>query len=328
MSLYLETCLDDISWDDFVGRSLQRSVFCQSAFLRSLHADVVTMLVTQNGTPLAGVVLLLQDGVPLKSPYPFTMYQGVLFDESISGMPYHRRSKLILELEEFLLAELRGRFETVSFCMHHTVEDLRGFQWFNYHDPNAGQCQLELRYTGILELKNITTPDELLSQIRTVRRQEYRKCKADGFIVERSTDIDVLDDLHHRTFVRQGMERNELEGRLLRSITAVALETGMGELLLCKTPSGDVASATLFLYDDRYGYYLFAANDPTYRKTGCGSFLMVENILRCMEKGLLGVDFVGINSPHRGDFKTSFNARPVPYHILTWQRPVTLSPEI
>ncbi|MDD5286511.1 MAG: GNAT family N-acetyltransferase, partial [Desulfuromonadaceae bacterium] len=181
--------------------------------------------------------------------------------------------------------------------------------------------RLDLRYTGILELGGVTAPDELLGQIRSVRRQEHRKCKGDGFTVESSSDIDIFDQLHLKTFERQGIERSELEGRLIRSITGATLESGMGELLFCRAPDREVASATLFLYDDRYGYYLFAANDPEYRKTGCGSFIMVENILRCFERRLIGVDFVGINSPQRGDFKTSFNARPVPYFITSWSKP-------
>jgi len=32
------------------------------------------------------------------------------------------------------------------------------------------------------------------------------------------------------------------------------------------------------------------------------------------------VDFVGINSPNRGDFKTSFDAVPARYFLVTWQK--------
>ena len=40
---------------------------------------------------------------------------------------------------------------------------------------------------------------------------------------------------------------------------------------------------------------------------------MFEQIQYCIEQGLSYVDFIGINSPLRGDFKTSFNADPRPY---------------
>src|SRR5262249_11590621 len=108
---------------------------------------------------------------------------------------------------------------------------------------------------------------------------------------------------------------------LLRSISQAALAHGFGELSTCVSSEGTVTSATLFLFDRRCGYYLVSANDPEYRNSGSGTYLMLENIRRCQEKGLEAVDFVGVNSPNRGDFKTSFNAAPVPYFLLTWERP-------
>jgi hypothetical protein len=71
-----------------------------------------------------------------------------------------------------------------------------------------------------------------------------------------------------------------------------------------------------------------AANHPEFRKTGCGTYLMIENIRRWQRKGLAAVDFVGINSPNRGDFKTSFNAVPVPYFLATWEKPKRSQPAV
>ena len=84
---------------------------------------------------------------------------------------------------------------------------------------------------------------------------------------------------------------------------------------------GDIVSANLFLCDRHCAYYWAGANDPHYRKTGCGTYLMIETIRRWQQKGLKTIDFVGINSPNRGDFKTSLNAIPVRYFTATWERP-------
>jgi len=70
--------------------------------------------------------------------------------------------------------------------------------------------------------------------------------------------------------------------------------------------------------DKNTGYYLFGANDPTYRASGSSSYLLLENIHRCKEKRLKLIDFVGVNSPNRADFKVSFNADVVPYFIVSW----------
>ena len=133
--------------------------------------------------------------------------------------------------------------------------------------------------------------------------------------------LSMLDRLHRLTFARQGIERESEEVHLLQSVAQSALEKGFGELLTCLCPDGKVASAILFLYDRCCAYYWVAANDPDYRKSGCATYLMVEGIRHWHAKGVGALDFIGINSPNRGDFKTSFNAVPVPYFIATWERP-------
>ena len=95
-----------------------------------------------------------------------------------------------------------------------------------------------------------------------------------------------------------------------------SLSKGFGRLLVCRDQSGIPASASLFLFDNKTSYYLIGANDPKFLKNGTGSYVMFEQIRRCLEQGLSQVDFVGINSPMRGDFKTSFGAVPVPYYTV------------
>ena len=106
----------------------------------------------------------------------------------------------------------------------------------------------------------------------------------------------------------------------MNKIVDTSLLNGFGRLLVCKNKNGDPVSAALFIFDNKCGYYIIGATDPEYRKIGTGSYVMFEQIMRCKEQGLKIVDFCGINSPNRGDFKTSFNAQPVPYFDVTWNR--------
>jgi hypothetical protein len=320
MSLILTVCNDKKKWDDFVETSPQGNIFCTTQFLDALGEDYELVLIEENGQLKMGAIIIKQDGKPIKAPYLFTMYQGILFDNSIYNLPKHRCVKKVLETTEYLLSNLQTYYNRISFCLHYNVDDLRCFQWFNYHAPKKGQFSISLRYSGILDLTCWNSFDHYLLNVRTVRRQEYKKA-ASNLILESSNDLDTLDQLHCKTFERQGIERNVDAVRLLRSITSSALAEGYGELLICKSADGIAISATVFLYDSRCGYYIVGANDPEYRKTGCGTYLMLENIRQCKEKGLLKVDMVGINSPERGDFKTSFNAVPVPYFIVNWERP-------
>lgn len=317
----LTLCTDKTQWDRFVSTSPQGSIFCRSAFLDALGVESDLWLVEENGQPQAGVVILRRNAEPLCAPYSFALYQGILFAGHSRTLPPHSRPKWTLEVTETLLKDLSERYDRLSFCLHYSTEDLRSLQWFHYHAPQLGQFKLDLYYTGLIDLTASPDFETYLTTIRTTRRYEYRRALREDLTVEVSQDIDTLENLYRLTFERQGMELDPAVLQRMRAITAAAISLGFGELLLCRDANGEVASATLFLHDERCGYYLIGANHPAYRNSWSGTFLVLENIRRCQARGLKWLDVCGINSPNRGDFKTSLNAVPVPYFVVIWERP-------
>jgi hypothetical protein len=321
MAPKLVECTDKEQWDRFAGESPHGSVFCLTPFLDALGKEYRLLLVENKDGPQAGVVLVLQGGGQLyPGQHPFTMYQGVLLSPGLCSQPPERRIQQTLRVLNFLLAELEKRFDRISLCLHHRFEDLRAFSWFQSREPERGRFRIELQYSALLDLDGVADFDSYLRSIRHLRVREYRRCRASNFYIQPSTNLGTLDRLHELMFARQGIRREQEEVQLLRSICRAALEKKFGELLTCLAPDGSVASATLFLFDRRHTYYLMGANDPQYRHTGAATYLMIENIRRAQAKGLAAVDFVGINSPNRGDFKTSFNAVPVRYFNVAWER--------
>ncbi len=318
MSLSLTLCTTPSVWDAFVASSPQGNIFCRTAFLDALDVEYDLLFVEENGRPRLGAVVLKRNGQPIPALYP---YQGILFDGSSRSMPRHRLVKWTLEVTEFILAEMEHRYNRISFRLHHGLEDLRSFQWFHYHEPELGQFKLDLYYTGLIDLTASPDFETYLTTIRTTRRYEYRKGLREGLTIETSQDIDTLENLYRLTFERQEIKLDTNVVQLVRAITTAAISQGFGELLLCRNATGEAASATLFLHDEHCGYYLIGANHPDYRNTWSGTFLVLENIGRCQTRGLKWVDVCGINSPNRGDFKTSLNAVPVPYFVVTWENP-------
>ena len=108
MSLILTVCKDKKKWDSFVETSPQGNIFCTTPFLDALGEDYDLVLIEENNQLKMGAIILKQNGKPIKAPYSFTMYQGILFDNSIYNMPRHRRVKKVLEITEYLLANLIG----------------------------------------------------------------------------------------------------------------------------------------------------------------------------------------------------------------------------
>lgn len=317
----LVACEDDARWDDFVARSPQGSVFARSWYLRAIASTGQARadrwwLLDAGRRPLAGALVLRDGPRPLDAPFPFSPYQSLFLSPEVARAPVHRSGKEIVDVSTSLVSALADRYARLSFCCHPAFNDVRGLQWFRYGQPDA--FTLDVRYTGLVDLRATPDFDSYLGTIRPTRRYKYRRAVAGGLRAERSEDLVALDALHVATFARQGISRPEHEGILMRAIATAALAEGAGELLLCRAPSGAPASATLFLYDERCGYYLIGANAPEHRSLNSGTFLMLEAIRRCQERKLEMVDMCGVNSPERGDFKTSLGAVPTPYFLARW----------
>jgi len=310
------------AWDQLVAASQSASVFNRRDFLTALGTDFhfwgvfdgpELMAATSVQTDEAGNVI-----GPEKS---FNYYQGILLAPGITGLPSHSRIRRELAVVARLVEGLSGVYDEIWLCLHPRLKDIRALQWFNYHKPEDGQFQIDLRYTGVLELKDVTCRNDLLSLFARGRQGDYKKALAKGLTVKTALDAALLDDLHAKTFARQGAERGYLD-QLLQPITQSALDNGFGELLVAYTPDGIAVSAALFIWDNSTSHYLFGASDPGYRSTGAATLVLAESLWRAIERGCAFADFVGINSPHRGEYKTSFGAVPVPYVEAHWQRPL------
>lgn len=308
---------DRVIWDAFASTSPQRSVFVYSKFLDSLRANYDLVTCYEKDKIVAGAVIVYSStGEPIDGIFPFTQYQGVLLADS-SSKAIHSQITHEFKIVEYFLQQLTDHYKTC--CLSHSwrLRDLRPFQWHNYHEPDKGKFKIDLRYSGVLDLQKYKNFDDYLPSVRSVRRQEFKK-SSQTLTHLLSDDVSLLDDLHAKTFERQNLERSDQDSVLVRSICEHAISGGYGKMSVAFL--GDVpVSAVLFLYDDRTAYYLFGANDPLYRNTSAGAYLLMHMVKDAFENGLEEIDFVGVNSPNRGDFKISFNAEVKPHFVSHFQ---------
>jgi ribosomal protein S18 acetylase RimI-like enzyme len=310
---------DDDAWDAFVAGSPHGSVFATSAFLRALPVRAERWFLLVDGRAAAAAVQCLgDDGEPVREPQPSVAFQSPMLAGWGYAKPGHRLVKWELETLERLIALVAERYPRVSFACHPALRDVRALQWFNYHEPENDRFRLDLRYTGVLDVRDASR-ETMLEQARFARRYDWKQAVRAGAVFEVASSFAPLEALIEQTFARQGGAWDERDRRYLTAIADAALRDGYGEVGLCRLPGGAVASAALFLYDRRTAYYLAAGTDPDARSLGVGTAVVVEFIARAMAMGIARVDFCGVNSPQRGDFKTSFNAEPVPYVLARWR---------
>jgi hypothetical protein len=307
---------DDDGWDAFVRRSPHGSPFMLSSMLRASSENVERWALFEQGQPVAiAPVFLDANGLPVP-PGAFMLYQGMLLEPV---EPAKRQSDLTrkFRITETFLNALSTRFSGLEFHQHWAFEDLRPFQWMNYHEPRKGQFGIRLLYTGIANLGAWGDFESYLACIRTLRRREYKRALPIT-AYEEPSDIEGLLDLHDKTYQRQGIVLADGLREHRRRIVTAGLEGGFGKLACARTESG-VASMIYFLYHGDTAYYLFGANDPEQRDSGASTGLMLHMIKDAFGQGIARVDFCGINSPTRGDFKISLCGEPVPYFLLSFK---------
>lgn len=308
---------DHTAWDAGVELSPQGTIFSKSAFLRSLNAPFKLCTVAA-GLETVALVSIVEDSEGNAVRYPYTPYQGVLFLKQRHAQP---RQRIVDELRitEFVIAQLAARYRKIDMAMCWNFEDLRPFLWFNHHAPAAGQFVATPRYTGLLDLHAIDAQG-YPAAIRSSRRQELKK--AAGYTIAEHTGVGEFMRLYESTFARQDIALDGATRALVERIASRSLAEGYGRLSSCSTPDG-IAAMSLFLYDSKRAYYMFAANDPALRNSGAATRLMVDNIMEAKRRGLRALDFVGVNSPDRGDYKLSFNPDLKLYFTLSYARGTT-----
>lgn len=297
------------AWDALVNESPQGHVFSSHAFLESLGAPHACYVVTTpQGEVLAGAAILQDGNKMARAPFAFTPHQGILFAQSVSSLGHQKRLTAEFRITVFLMESLLDVFSNFSMALSPYFKDLRPFQWHNYGKSEQPQFELRQRYTGHVSLIDFEI-NGYLSAVRTVRRQEYKKTQA---VIEPSHDLDLFLKLYRLTFDRQGISIDAEAMARVESICHRAMADGYGYLSGAYV-DGRAASMAFFVTDSRCAYYLFGANDPDLRIAHASSKLLIDNIASFAAYGLERFDFVGVNSPQRGDFKLSFNAELVPY---------------
>jgi hypothetical protein len=318
MNYELRKSTDNEEWDAFVLKSPQNNIYCMTDFLDSGNQDYDCLFVVKGELILLGALIIKKKSK--ESDLVYWPYQGVLLSEYVESISSHKKNKICLSAVQFLLTELESIYSSTNFSLHHSLIDLRAFQWHNYNNDKGFKPNLVLKYTGILRIDEVQNFNEILANVRTVRRQEYKKCIKNGFKIEQSTDVGTLTLLSKKTFERQGLKISTQALAHTENYVKKILSKNIGRLTICKNNLGAPVSACLFLFDNKTGYYHIGGSDPDYRNEGISSYTLLDQIHYCLKQGLSSIDFMGINSPNRGDFKTSFNADPKTYFDLSFEK--------
>ncbi len=135
-------------------------------------------ILERKGMPAAGAIVFADGNRALPAPRPLTCYQGVFLLPPRAET--HSRIRWQLETLGSLLEALSSRYRSLSFSLHPSIDDIRAFQWFNYHAPDRGRFAVDVAYTGIVDLSGNTDFDTYRAGIRMNRRRDVERSINEG----------------------------------------------------------------------------------------------------------------------------------------------------
>jgi len=297
-------------WDSFVNQSEQFNVFVTSSYLESVGLSSNRYVLYVNGVPKLAYVHLPTDYEKI-APQTFSTYQSILF--LTPSIRNYSDDNIAIDLMQKFLNEYR-LFDCESFfSLHHSYLDLRGLQWYYYNDADS-EIRITPRYTGLINICEFPSFESYLKTIRNTKRNEWHKfSRKRNVFVEESLEIDEFIALYKMTFSRQGMVPSREILTRVANIIEAGISNGYGKLYLLRSMGGDLISGAYICTDGKTDYYQFGANNPNLYSIGGSSILLLNAIRESFKHNKATFDLVGMNSPKRGDFKASFNARPKLY---------------
>lgn len=169
-----------------------------------------------------------------------------------------------------------------------------------------------------------TVVDDLRSIMRKGARSTLSAAERDQLSVVDGAVSDLLLACS-ATFAHQQIS-SVPSADVLERVASAALKRGRGEIRLVHTKDGELASAGLFVWDDRFTYNLANGRIDREGVTGAPTLLLHDAALRALERGQ-SFDFEGSMLPGVEAFVRGFGGQPVPYSVVrrstrSWSRSV------
>jgi hypothetical protein len=309
--IHLEVCKSKRNWDSFISEANESSPFMLSWFTDILDSNNEKLFYIENGITKAAL-LFYKNGNKVIQPN-YSVYHSLCFKKQKIEHITERYRML-----KNIVGQLTNKYrEGIRFSFHPKIIDLRPLLWHNFEGNDREKFDVAIRYTAVLNLEVIKDINQFLKDVRENRKRDYKKSIKENIFSSLGATKEEVTDLYKKTFERQGIsvDANSLVF-LEKLIENIKLKTGF--IYAARTKDGKAVAITICLVDKDTAYSLIIANDPDFRNTGANTACIIGSLLHAKKLGKMYFDFVGANSPQRGDFKISFNSELKRYFEATY----------
>jgi len=299
-------------WDLHLETSKQKNFFLMSSYLQTCNLFPAAKYLIANNKILGGIVIPELHIEILTDPIiSYSKYHSIWFTPEVaSGFRQSQKQiEILFNLGEFL----SNSGVNLNLSLHWSIQDLRGIDWAFYGNQNR-RIQFTPRYTGILNLSKFNNFSEYLKTVSSGRKADYRLSRSLNIAeVFDTSEISIFMHMYEMTVPFSDANSKSKALNQVKHIIQNSMAVGTGTLWLAKNNQGEVLSGVFIQkYDDSL-YYQFGASYKYPLKYSPNAAILMNIIERAVETGISKFDFMGMNSPKRGEFKASLNPTPQLY---------------
>tara|TARA_B100000767_G_scaffold264081_1_gene278545 strand:- start:249 stop:1190 length:942 start_codon:yes stop_codon:yes gene_type:complete len=304
---------DKVLWDTTVVSSKQFSLLCSSVFLNGLTCKYDLFFIKKDKDIKMAVIIFKKDKKLNKYFFQdFNYNQGFYFFDDNHSLSKKRSERI--KLINFFLDFAVKKFKEMRFSLHESINDIRAFQWYDYKNKPFAFNTVYSSKIDFSEFKNFT---EFLKSIRYERRREYKKInEKENFSVKIENNEKKFIKIYKNLIPAIGKTTFNAHVKLIKN----AIKNNYARINFMYDDK-KLISATLFYFFKDQSYYAFSVIDPDYKKNfSCTAFLILEQINFAFKNDIAILDFLGVNSPNRADFKESLGGSLTSFYELVFKK--------
>jgi hypothetical protein len=303
---------------EFWRGSPHATVFTHPEVLGAMAHGHEWFLASKGAAPVCLWPVPLDSTGRVRTP-EFSYYVGPMWSAEAAARPAHRALSDALEVYEALIEALVGRYGEVHAELPVGLDDVRAFDWWNYHVPDRPRFSLSPRYTARIPNLQNSTDEDLKASFRELRRRELRRVEK-GAVPKRidAADAEVVRALYHEVMHRQDRPVSAETDNAIAQVHSLA-STGHGLVVGHRNDGAErPASLVVLLIGNATGNMVLNLTATDARTSGIQARTVVEAMRAARVAGCDVFDFNGANSPRRGDDKHSYGAGPALYFRLDY----------
>ena len=296
-------------WDELVEKSLHGTIFHSSDWLTTcsdlLNKKLKICGCFEKGELVGSCSLYIYKSKFFKtasSTIEMTPYGGIVLAQSPSTKIREQEQTYNNIIKSLCRVFDDEYFGYIQITNSPDFVDVRPFTWNGWNS--------KVHYAYYLNLDT-----DIEKNISKNVRWSIRKAIKNSITIKKLNNPSIYYELSSMTFKRQNQDL-PVTKKFLENMIDLLKSKNTGEMWIAETPSGEVASAEIIVWDNKRAYRWSAASHTNFKDTGATSLLLYEIFKDLKNRGFKEINLMAANTPHLAKFISSFNPELVPYYSV------------